>query len=309
MDRASFATRNPWRTRAGCGLVTAVDPRKRNRYLDAMGVDVWVRRPGGALEGVWTPPAGVAASPEVVVEVAGDVAVGSSVAAVEVAVHREPALAAAVPEVTRMITPAQPTGEEAAQWEALRTEVLSCTRCPLHKTRTQGVLGVGPHRTDWMVIGEAPGAEEDRRGEPFVGRAGHLLDAMLHAIGLNRGTNVYIANVLKSRPPNNRDPKPEEVAACLPYLMRQIALLRPRLMLAVGRIAAQNLLATDLSLSRLRGKIHHFGELNTPLIVTYHPAYLLRTPSDKRKAWEDLKFARAVFRQLTDRAGTDGHLS
>ena len=194
-------------------------------------------------------------------------------------------------------------------WEALRTEVLSCTKCPLHKTRTQGVLGVGPHRTDWMVIGEAPGAEEDRRGEPFVGRAGHLLDAMLHAIGLNRGTSVYIANVLKSRPPGNRDPKPEEVAACLPYLMRQIALLRPRLMLAVGRIAAQNLLSTDMSLGRLRGKVHHFGELNTPLIVTYHPAYLLRTPADKRKAWEDLKFARSVFRQLSDRVGTDGHLS
>jgi uracil-DNA glycosylase family 4 len=159
-----------------------------------------------------------------------------------------------------------------------------------------------------MVVGEAPGAEEDRRGEPFVGRAGHLLDAMLHAIGLNRGTNVYIANVLKSRPPGNRDPKPEEVAACLPYLMRQIALLQPRLMLAVGRIAAQNLLSTDLSLGRLRGKVHHFGELNTPLIVTYHPAYLLRQPADKAKAWEDLKFARSVFRQLTDRVGTDGDL-
>jgi DNA polymerase len=147
-------------------------------------------------------------------------------------------------------------------------------------------------------VGEAPGAEEDRRGEPFVGRAGHLLDAMLKAIGLSRTTNVYIANVLKSRPPGNRDPKPEEVAACLPFLMRQIELLRPRLMLAVGRIAAQNLLATDASLGRLRGKVHHFGALNTPLIVTYHPAYLLRTPADKRKAWEDLKFARSVFREL-----------
>jgi DNA polymerase len=200
------------------------------------------------------------------------------------------------------------SGDAIAQWDALRTEILSCTRCALHKTRTQGVVGVGPQRTDWMVIGEAPGAEEDRRGEPFVGRAGHLLDAMLHAIGLSRGTNVYIANVLKSRPPGNRDPKPEEVAACLPYLMRQIALLRPRLMLAVGRIAAQNLLNTDMPLGRLRGQVHHFGELNTPLIVTYHPAYLLRTPADKRKAWEDLKFARNVFRQLADRIGTDGNL-
>jgi DNA polymerase len=186
----------------------------------------------------------------------------------------------------------------AAQWDALRSEILSCTRCALHSTRTQGVFGVGNPRAQWLVIGEAPGAEEDRRGEPFVGRAGHLLDAMLRAIGLSRATNVYIANVLKSRPPGNRDPKPEEVAACLPYLMRQVALLQPRLMLAVGRIAAQNLLSTDVPLGRLRGKVHHFGELNTPLIVTYHPAYLLRTPGDKRKAWEDLKFARSVFRQL-----------
>ncbi|HUA26956.1 MAG TPA: uracil-DNA glycosylase [Steroidobacteraceae bacterium] len=193
------------------------------------------------------------------------------------------------------------------QWESLRTEVLQCTRCSLHAGRTQGVVGVGNPQADWMVIGEAPGAEEDRRGEPFVGRAGQLLDAMLRAIGLSRAQNVYIANVLKSRPPNNRDPRPEEVAACLPYLKRQIELVRPRLLLAVGRIAAQNLLGTEESLSRLRGKVHRFGELNTPLVVTYHPAYLLRTPADKRKAWEDLKFARSVFRQLTADVTDDGH--
>ena len=247
-----------------------MDASSRNRYLEAIGVDVWVRRSMpevGVVEPLAVPVAPAAIEPAVIEPAAGDA------------------------------------------WQALRTEILSCTRCDLHKSRTQGVVGVGPQRTDWMVIGEAPGAEEDRRGEPFVGRAGHLLDAMLRAIGLDRGTNVYIANVLKSRPPNNRDPKPEEVAACLPYLMRQIQLLQPRLMLAVGRIAAQNLLSTDLSLSRLRGKVHHFGELNTPLIVTYHPAYLLRTPADKRKAWEDLKFARSVFRQLTGRVGIDGNLS
>ena len=192
---------------------------------------------------------------------------------------------------------APPPGDSAARWEALRSEVLKCTRCPLHLTRTQGVFGVGPQRADWLVIGEAPGAEEDRRGEPFVGAAGQLLDAMLRAIGLDRRTNVYIANVLKSRPPGNRDPNPEEVAACLPYLVRQIALLQPRIMLAVGRIAAQNLLATDVPLGRLRGQVHRFGELNTPLVVTYHPAYLLRTPADKRKAWDDLKFARSVYQQ------------
>ena len=186
-------------------------------------------------------------------------------------------------------------------WEALRAAVRDCTKCALHRTRTQSVFGVGNVRAEWLVIGEAPGAEEDRRGEPFVGRAGQLLDAMLRAIGLARGENVYIANVLKSRPPGNRDPKPEEVASCLPYLARQIELIRPVLILAVGRIAAQNLLATDLPLGRLRGKVHAFGPLNSPLIVTYHPAYLLRTPADKRKAWEDLKFARSVFRELVAR--------
>jgi DNA polymerase len=216
--------------------------------------------------------------------------------------------AAPGPEPAALV-PAEPVADASERWEALRAEVLHCTRCPLHLTRTQGVLGVGPKRCDWLVIGEAPGAEEDRRGEPFVGAAGQLLDAMLRAIGLDRTKNVYIANVLKSRPPGNRDPKPEEVAACLPYLVRQIALLRPKIMLAVGRIAAQNLLGTDAPLGRLRGRVHYFGELNTPLVVTYHPAYLLRTPGDKRKAWEDLKFARNTYQQLVPEAMTDGHRS
>ncbi len=266
-----------------------MDTQRRNRYLEAIGVDVWVRRPGGVLGDLERAlPVTPRPGPDEEGAAWAAAAPGSAAAAAVARVPAEP-------------TPDREIGDEPAAWDVLRTEVLSCTKCALHKTRTQGVLGVGPRRTDWMVVGEAPGAEEDRRGEPFVGRAGHLLDAMLRAIGLDRGTNVYIANVLKSRPPNNRDPQPEEVAACLPYLMRQIVLLRPRLMLAVGRIAAQNLLSTDLSLSRLRGKVHHFGELNTPLVVTYHPAYLLRTPADKRKAWEDLRFARSVFRQMTDR--------
>jgi uracil-DNA glycosylase len=217
--------------------------------------------------------------------------------------------AAMTPEPECRAPVAHAPADAAAAWEALRTEVAQCTRCPLHVTRTQGVLGVGPRRTDWLVIGEAPGAEEDRRGEPFVGAAGQLLDAMLRAIGLDRANNVYIANVLKSRPPGNRDPKPEEVAACMPYLIRQIALLQPKIMLAVGRIAAQNLLATDAPLGRLRGRVHHFGELNTPLVVTYHPAYLLRTPGDKRKAWEDLKFARGIYQQLLQGDRGDGHRS
>jgi DNA polymerase len=206
-------------------------------------------------------------------------------------------VAVPVPSLPSARPSAPLSADEETHWESLKAEVLGCRKCTLHATRTQGVFGVGNRRADWLVIGEAPGAEEDRRGEPFVGRAGQLLNAMLKAIGLDR-EQVFIANVLKSRPPNNRDPKPEEVAACLPYLMRQIALLQPRLMLAVGRIAAQNLLATDMALGRLRGQVHTFGELNTPLIVTYHPAYLLRSPADKRKAWEDLKFARSTFQRL-----------
>lgn len=294
-----------------------MDSQRRNLYLEAMGVDVWVRRPGAALPGVWDAQA--LAQPEVraaaeaasetvqAVDEPTETAHEPMRAAVSAPLMRSDSAPLSVPMARAPFDPV--SDDVAGRWDALRTEVLTCTKCSLHQTRTQGVLGVGPRRADWMVIGEAPGAEEDRRGEPFVGRAGHLLDAMLHAIGLSRGTNVYIANVLKSRPPGNRDPKSEEVAACLPYLMRQIALLQPRLMLAVGRIAAQNLLSTDLSLGRLRGKVHRFGELNTPLIVTYHPAYLLRTPADKSKAWEDLKFARGVFRQLTDRVGADGDLS
>ena len=258
----------------GDGLMDAL---RRNQYLQTMGVDVWVSRR----------PASVA---DAVVATGDMVSAGALAATPQVA-----AAASAVPPTVARGTADPPT---ITTWESLRSEVLACTKCPLHGSRTQGVFGVGSREAQWLVVGEAPGAEEDRRGEPFVGRAGHLLDAMLKAIGLSRGRNVYIANVLKSRPPGNRDPKPEEVAACLPYLMRQIELLRPRVMLAVGRIAAQNLLATDVSLGRLRGKVHHFGELNTPLIVTYHPAYLLRTPSDKRKAWEDLKFARSVFQGL-----------
>jgi DNA polymerase len=155
------------------------------------------------------------------------------------------------------------------------------------------VFGVGDRAAGWLVVGEAPGADEDRQGEPFVGRAGQLLNSMLLGIGLSR-EQVYIANVLKCRPPNNRDPKPAEVAQCLPYLERQIALLNPRLLLAVGRIAAQYLLATDTPIGKMRGRVHAFGARRIPMVVTYHPAYLLRSPTEKRKAWEDLKFARRV---------------
>lgn len=184
----------------------------------------------------------------------------------------------------------------ADDWGCLRAEVSACTKCALHATRTQGVFGVGDLAADWLIVGEAPGADEDRLGEPFVGQAGKLLDAMLDAIGLKRGADVYIANVLKSRPPGNRDPKPEEVAACLPYLERQIDLIRPRLILAMGRFAAQSLLVSDASIARMRGKLHTYH--GVPLIVTYHPAYLLRNPVDKAKAWEDLCLARDTMARL-----------
>jgi DNA polymerase len=183
-------------------------------------------------------------------------------------------------------------------WKRIAGEVSGCTRCALHECRTNTVFGVGDRSAQWLVVGEAPGAEEDRQGEPFVGRAGQLLNSMLRGIGLAR-EQVFIANVLKCRPPNNRDPQPAEVAQCLPYLERQIALLQPRIMLAVGRIAAQNLLATDTPIGKLRGQLHAFGSSRTPLVVTYHPAYLLRSPTEKRKAWEDLKFARRVHRELS----------
>ena len=179
-----------------------------------------------------------------------------------------------------------------AAWEALRAQVSTCTHCELSQTRTQTVFGVGNRRADLMVIGEAPGADEDRQGEPFVGRAGQLLNSMLRAIGYARQT-LYIANVLKCRPPGNREPKPAEVACCLPYLQQQLDMIQPRLLVAVGRVAAQNLLATDTPLARLRGQVHRFGARATPLIVTYHPAYLLRSPTEKRKSWVDLKFIRA----------------
>jgi uracil-DNA glycosylase len=189
--------------------------------------------------------------------------------------------------------PAAAQREADLDWPQLRERVAGCTRCALSATRTQTVFGVGNTQADWLIVGEAPGAEEDRQGEPFVGRAGQLLNSMLRAIGLSR-EQVFIANVLKCRPPGNRDPAPQEVAECLPYLERQIALIKPKIMLAVGRIASQALLHTDVPLGRLRQQVHAFGASRVPLVVTYHPAYLLRTPADKRKAWEDLKFAREV---------------
>jgi DNA polymerase len=191
----------------------------------------------------------------------------------------------------------EPAGEQQpAGWIELRQAVSGCVQCGLHKSRTQTVFGVGDENADWMLIGEAPGAEEDRLGDPFVGQAGRLLDNMLAAIDLDRRRNVYIANVLKCRPPGNRNPEPEEVARCSPHLLRQIELVRPKLILAMGRFAAQTLLGTDASIASLRGKVHRYA--GVPLIVTYHPAYLLRTLPDKAKAWADLVFAKKTMEKL-----------
>ena len=236
-------------------------PAQRSQYLEALGIEQWkLRRPATA-SAVNTPATRAAVS--------------------------APAFASAA-------------ATAGADWDSLAAEVRACVQCGLQATRTQTVFGVGNRSADLLVVGEAPGADEDRQGEPFVGRAGVLLNAMLRALGRPRET-VFIANVLKCRPPGNRDPNPEEVRCCLPYLHRQIALLQPKLMLAVGRIAAQNLLATETPIGKLRGSVHRFGSAGTPLIVTYHPAYLLRSPGEKRKAWDDLRF---VQRELKRAAGS-----
>jgi DNA polymerase len=181
-------------------------------------------------------------------------------------------------------------------WPALKTCVAECTACALHKGRNKAVFGVGDERADWLFVGEGPGADEDAQGEPFVGQAGKLLDNMLAAIHLKRGTNVYIANIVKCRPPGNRNPQAEEAAACAPYLKRQIELIKPKLIVALGKVAAVNLLEKDASISSLRGSVHDCQGI--PLIVTYHPAYLLRTLPDKAKAWEDLCFAVTTMQGL-----------
>jgi DNA polymerase len=212
---------------------------------------------------------------------------------------------AAPPEIERAATSVTTSAASSDNWLQLEAEVRGCTKCGLHRSRTQTVFGVGNRNAELLVVGEAPGADEDAQGEPFVGRAGQLLNAILRGMRWPRET-VFIANVLKCRPPGNRDPSPEESACCMPYLHRQIALIRPKFMLAVGRIAAQNLLATDTPIGKLRGTVHHFGPQQTPLIVTYHPAYLLRSPGEKRKVWGDMKFLRTELARVRGHAVAGG---
>jgi uracil-DNA glycosylase family 4 len=185
-------------------------------------------------------------------------------------------------------------------WATMQQEVAACRACKLCETRTQTVFGVGVERPEWLIVGEAPGADEDAQGEPFVGQAGKLLDAMLAAVGFSRERDVFIANVLKCRPPRNRDPLPDEVSSCRPFLERQIALLAPRMILVVGKIASHALLNTDASMGSLRGRQHRLSIAgrDIPVVATYHPAYLLRSLSEKAKAWEDLCFARSIHERL-----------
>jgi DNA polymerase len=219
-------------------------------------------------------------------------------------VEEGPAVETAVapgPVISRQSSVVTDSGDRRAgimcmEWSALKSAVASCTGCPLHAKRTKTVFGVGDENADWLFVGEGPGAEEDAQGEPFVGQAGHLLDSMLAAVRLKRGANVYIANVVKCRPPNNRNPEQGEALACEPYLHRQIDLIKPRLIVALGKVAAANLLASDASVASMRGKIHQYRGI--PLIVTYHPAYLLRSLPEKAKAWTDLCFAVKTMQDL-----------
>ncbi|MGF1547029.1 MAG: uracil-DNA glycosylase [Thiotrichales bacterium] len=263
------------------GMSAAYDAR--SAYLDALGITEWVLRRGGA-------PAESAAE---VPAVALDTAPCAAAVVVESPRPELIATADAGPTAAASQASNMPTAE--LDWSGLEAAVKACHQCELSQSRTQTVFGVGNRAARCLVIGEAPGEQEDLQGEPFVGRAGLLLNNMLLAIGYPREA-VYIANILKCRPPGNRDPRPEEAIACQDFLFRQIALIRPGLLLSVGRIAAQHLLQTDTPIGRLRGKVHRLPGFDLPLVVTYHPAYLLRRPDEKRKAWDDLKLALEVLR-------------
>jgi uracil-DNA glycosylase len=199
------------------------------------------------------------------------------------------AVAATALEPTARALPSKPSLTGTLNWNELKQQVRDCKACKLRAGCTQTVFGVGDEKADWLFAGEGPGADEDALGEPFVGQAGKLLDNMLMAIKLKRGNNVYIANIVKCRPPGNRNPEPDEIATCLPYLQRQIELIQPKLIVTLGKVASNALLGKDATLASLRGKLHDYHGI--PLVVTYHPAYLLRSPSEKAKAWQDLKLA------------------
>ncbi|MCP3670160.1 MAG: uracil-DNA glycosylase [Gammaproteobacteria bacterium] len=241
-----------------------VDESVRQQYLEAMGIQSWVARdpvPDAATTTVDT--------------------VSPAELPVEQLVPQEQLSAPTVQAATQQ-------GDIAGlDWPALQARVEACRACSLHQTSTQTVFGTGNQSADLLIIGEAPGEDEDRQGEPFMGTAGQLLNAMLKAIGLNR-SQVFITNILKCSPPENRDPHVDEVRSCEPFLQRQIELVRPKVILAMGRVASQNLLKTDVAVGGLRGSEHLLRGGNIPVVVTYHPAYLLRSPDQKGKAWQDL---------------------
>ncbi|MBK9160643.1 MAG: uracil-DNA glycosylase [Nitrosomonadales bacterium] len=211
----------------------------------------------------------------------------SAVAEQPVAEHHAATGAEPVERMEPSFVPSSASGE--LDWPQLKQKVRDCTACKLRAGCTQTVFGVGDERAEWLFVGEGPGADEDALGEPFVGQAGKLLDNMLLAIRLKRGDNAYIANIVKCRPPGNRNPEPDEIASCLPYLQRQIELIRPKIIVALGKVASNALLGKDATMASLRGTLHDYRGI--PMVVTYHPAYLLRSPSEKAKAWQDLCMA------------------
>ncbi len=286
-----------------------MDLQTRNQYMKAMGIPVWMPRVTPADEDQETMPADAAqlapAAFQSPIPEQDETYNTPSAPTQHISLEQRLAQTADIPTAPPTAPVAEKTAESVIpvkiapdcsqlNWSQLQQSVVDCQLCGLHKSRAQTVFGVGDTQSDWMIIGEAPGAEEDKQGQPFVGRAGRLLNNMLAAVGLPRNA-VYISNVLKCRPPNNRDPKADEATLCRGYLERQIALVNPKLIIVVGRIAAHNLLHTTTPLGRLRGTVHTLPDSDTPVIVTYHPAYLLRQPAEKRKAWQDLQLARQVM--------------
>ncbi|PVY80815.1 DNA polymerase [Cupriavidus alkaliphilus] len=287
---------------------------RRAQFLEVLGIATeWVPRARNdalaeAVPALAPAPAAMPVAQAPVATTAAQAAPAAAVAAEAVQPLSAPAVqpAARAPVIPALVPAGPAPGSAQAEreaaiaamdWPALDAAVAGCTACGLCQTRTNTVFGVGDRQAEWMLVGEAPGENEDLQGEPFVGQAGKLLDNMLGALGLARGRNVFIANVLKCRPPGNRNPEPEEVAQCEPFLRRQIALVRPRVIVVLGRFAAQSLLRTTTPIGKLRGTVHAYEGI--PVVVTYHPAYLLRTLTDKARAWEDLCLAREVH----DRAG------
>ncbi len=277
---------------------------ENNEYLQAMGIQQWVPRAGSSLCPVDFEQPAIDSNETQQNEVLAAKALSESDLQPQFESSkgdRSPNLEEQpLNEVTGLEYKSNDTvdsdAEQVTNLEQLRTLICNCHKCQIANERTNTVFGVGNPNADLMIIGEAPGADEDKQGEPFVGRAGQLLDKMLGAIGFSRN-QVFIANILKCRPTNNRDPQKEEVANCIGYLNKQIELIKPKLILSVGRVSAQNLLGRETPISQLRGKPHEYGTSGIPLLATYHPAYLLRSPSEKAKAWDDLKFARFLLSQ------------